>query len=628
MRRDARCSLSAIGLCLLSAAAQSQQTSVMDGDWRSDATWTVSEPTAFDDVFVHHDVSVTLPGEVCAKFDVTSGGTLTIASGELDVSSPSGCLVGGAGSGGSGSLVQNGGTLTSSGNTILYVGGTESGSYTIRGGALDFQGFGSMLVSSTASAVLTIEGAGATIDLYDFALVGGIPGSESELVIRPTANGAAGLTTISCMHRATFVSGAGFGDSVLTLDPSYAPQVGDSWVIATAPIIDGPFDIIRLPPGITATDTYTGGQVILTITDVGPSNDDCANAIALPSTFADTPYSAFGATTDGADATGFCDYGAFGDEQNHNDVWFTYTPAVGGCTYISTLGLAGYDTRLTVYEAAGCPDDPATILACVDDEEGPSAPGPFEAGLDVNLQAGVTYTIRLGTFDAGTAPTSGTLRIAAGPGAMNTTGPNPGAPGCVDFPSWCNGDGGDQMGCTDCPCGNNAPPGTVGGCLHSASALNGGFGSRLLAEGDASVSLPSGSTTDLKLSMENMPPVSTCVMFSGSGVAPTNMANPCFGYGVAVPLMTPGAKDGLRCAVGGLIRHGNRQSDAAGNILADTGPSRTWGGVAGPVDGIASQAGFVAGQTRYFQGTHRDLAGAQCGTGLNTSQAVEVTFTP
>lgn len=390
---------------------------------------------------------------------------------------------------------------------------------------------------------------------------------------------------------------------------------------ATFPVPDMVFDSVGSAVFVVS---YTAG----TITLPPPANDDCANAIPLPSTFADTPYDATNATTDGLDAMGFCDYGAFGDEQNYNDIWFTYTPDVGGCTYISTFNLAGYDTRITVYDSVSCPDIPANIIACVDDEEGPTAPAPFEAGLDVNLQAGVTYTIRLGTFEAGTMASTGTLRIAAGPGAMNTTGPNPGAPGCVDFPSWCNGDGGDGMGCTDCPCGNNMAPGNVGGCLHSASAMNGGLGSRLLAEGDPSVSLPSGSTTDLKLSMENMPPTSTCVMFSGSGIAPQNMANPCFGRGVAVDLMASGAKDGLRCAVGGLIRHGNRQSDASGDIKDDSGPSRTWGGVAGPSVGLAAQAGFAAGQTRYFQGTHRDLPGAQCMTALNTSQAVEVTFTP
>ena len=38
--------------------------------------------------------------------------------------------------------------------------------------------------------------------------------------------------------------------------------------------------------------------------------------------------------------------------------------------------------------------------------------------------------------------------------------------------------------------------------------------------------------------------------------------------------------------------------------------------------------GFVSGQTRYFQVTHREDAMQVCMRGLNTSQALEVTFTP
>lgn len=194
------------------------------------------------------------------------------------------------------------------------------------------------------------------------------------------------------------------------------------------------------------------------------------------------------------------------------------------------------------------------------------------------------------------------------------------------YSNHCNGDGGDQMGCTDCPCGNNAAAGLTGGCSHSFSSN--GAGTRLLAAGSASVSLPAGSTTDLEFQAMRMPWPSTAVLFSGAGLAPQSMANPCFGMGVAESLAGPNAKDGLRCATAGLLRHGNRQSTPGGGIGGAAGPSRSWGGAASPNAGIAGQAGFAAGQTRYFQITHRDSATAQCMTGLNTSQAVEVTFTP
>lgn len=349
----------------------------------------------------------------------------------------------------------------------------------------------------------------------------------------------------------------------------------------------------------------------------GPVNDDCANAIALPSTFGVTPYDASGATTDGVDSAGFCDYGPAGDDIAHNDIWFTYTPDFGGCTYISTLGLAGYDTRLAVYDIASCPDDVAHMIACVDEEALP-AMAPFEAGLDVDLAQGQTYLIRLGTFNGAINPGTGSIRIEQGPVAvMNGGGINPGAPGCETFLDECSGDGGDQAGCTDCPCMNNATPGTIGGCLNSA-----GTSARLHGSGSVSTALPSGDTTDLRFELTNGPPTAFCVLQSGAAVAPQNMANPCFGLnsGVNSP-----DRDGLRCAVQGTRRHGGRSADANGDVgLTNNG----WGGQSGPPAGIANAGGsFVPGQTRHFQVTYRDDPMAVCMRGLNTTQSVRLTFT-
>lgn len=191
----------------------------------------------------------------------------------------------------------------------------------------------------------------------------------------------------------------------------------------------------------------------------------------------------------------------------------------------------------------------------------------------------------------------------------------------VNFTNTCNGDGGDQNGCTDCPCMNNAPQGTIGGCLNSA-----GTSATLLVEGDTSISLPSGSVTDLAFDLTGAPPSTTCLLTSGDAVAPQNMANPCFGFSSGV--LSPGIYDGLRCAVQMVIRHGARQSDAGGDVGAT---NAGWGGPDAPADGIAAVAGFAAGQVRYFQATNRDLiptSPCPMGTGQNSSQAIQVVFTP
>jgi hypothetical protein len=192
---------------------------------------------------------------------------------------------------------------------------------------------------------------------------------------------------------------------------------------------------------------------------------------------------------------------------------------------------------------------------------------------------------------------------------------------CVPDPvgtNHCNGDGGDQMGCTDCPCANNAAPGTIGGCVNSS-----GNSTRLDATGDTSVSLPSGDTTDLRFTASGAPGLAFGVLLSDSAVGPLNMANPCFGM---MSGTQAGDRDGLRCIAGGSgQRHGGRSADGNG----DTGLTNNgWGGEFAPPAGIAAAAGFAAGQTRFFQLNHREDAMLICMRGLNSSQAVEITFTP
>lgn len=188
----------------------------------------------------------------------------------------------------------------------------------------------------------------------------------------------------------------------------------------------------------------------------------------------------------------------------------------------------------------------------------------------------------------------------------------------LPFLNMCSGDGGNQLGCTDCPCGNNAPMGTVGGCLNSA-----GSSARLEATGDPSVSLPAGITTDLRFALSSAVPASFAILNSGDAVAPNNPMNMCFGMKSGAQAL---AFDGLRCAVENTTRHGGRGVDNNGEVGTTTSP---WGGEGGPPVGIAQAgAGFAAGTTRYFQAIYRDDVQLSCMRGENTSQAVEVTFEP
>lgn len=186
------------------------------------------------------------------------------------------------------------------------------------------------------------------------------------------------------------------------------------------------------------------------------------------------------------------------------------------------------------------------------------------------------------------------------------------------YHSVCSGDGGDQLGCTDCPCPNNAIAGTIGGCLNSVATS-----ARLLASGSAFVSLLTASVIDLRFALEGAPPTSFCILTSGAAVAPQSMANPCLGANSGVQSIS---FDGLRCAIQNTRRHGGRPADGTGEVGASNNP---WGGEGGPPAGLAvAFGGGAAGSTRYFQVIYRDDLQLGCLRGLSSSQAVEIRFEP
>ena len=325
-----------------------------------------------------------------------------------------------------------------------------------------------------------------------------------------------------------------------------------------------------------------------------PANDDCDEATAV--SVGSIPFTTLGASTDGVPLIpSVCDLGPFGDEQIHDDVWFCFTPTAAGPWRITTTNSAGFDTRIAVYEGCGS-GAPAQAVACNDNELFRVQP-PFEAGLSTLLTPGTSYKIRVGATQ-GTPGSSGTLRIE------ESLPPGPG----IDI---CNGDGGNQAGCTNCPCANNIAPGSIGGCINSS-----GNGARLYSFQSASVVVGS-----LVIRISGAVPGSFAVLTSGDELAPTNAANPCFGFESGAQAL---AFDGLRCAVVNTRRHGGRAVDSFGNVgFANAG----WGPPNAPAIGIAAAAGFVSGDTRHFQAIYRELPAAVCGRGLNTTQALSVTFT-
>lgn len=176
------------------------------------------------------------------------------------------------------------------------------------------------------------------------------------------------------------------------------------------------------------------------------------------------------------------------------------------------------------------------------------------------------------------------------------------------YHEFCFGDGGDQMGCTNCPCGNHSTVGACRGCTNGT-----GVGARIVASGSPDVM---GDT--MRVDMLGANPMTFALLVSGAHALPRFGSNPCFDHSSGVPSVS---FDGLRCTGGDSLRHGIRPTDANGDVGVTNSP---WGEDPAFLSGV----GFVAGQTRNYQAYYRELPTLVCGRALNTSQAFSVTFLP
>jgi len=507
---------------------------------------------------------------------------------------------------------------------------TSVGSTGIRFSGITFTRHGTLYAVSG-------EGASPSETLYTLSLVTGAPtfaltlgnGGDGEAIAYSPAHDriyhASGFVDLPA---GDFLNNLATGQIFESIDVSGTPTLGPQVFLSGASVNEVGGLVENGKFAFFATDRQNNNVTVITDTGfrtqvsslnvfsvrglafVRPDNDDCSAATVIGTgSFSGT---LLGATNDGDTPCGI-------GEDTSPDIWFSYTAPADGMLTVDTGGThdffgtdSGVDTVLSVH--SGCPGDVANTLACDDDSAFGTQMGlNRDSIVQVALTATQTVMIRVANYNAGL---NSNADVHTGRINLNTSFV---ADGPV-YPNHCNGDRGNQLGCTNCPCFNNAVQGTIGGCLNSTGAST-----AILVTGDASASLPPGIATDLRISLSGAPPNAFCVMLSGSALAPTNNGNPCFGMGSGV--QSP-EHDGLRCAVMNLKRHGGRSASAFGAVLDSSGPSRVWGGEAQPTAGLVVQGGFASGQTRYFQATYRVTLVPGCGTGLNTSQAVEVLVAP
>jgi hypothetical protein len=112
-----------------------------------------------------------------------------------------------------------------------------------------------------------------------------------------------------------------------------------------------------------------------------------------------------------------------------SDVWFAWTATTTGLARINTCGLTSIDTKIAVYNGAGCPT--SAVLACNDD-----ACAGFQSTVTFNAVAGNVYSIQLGLYP-GTQPPA---TPGAGVFQITTSVPQIGPDNCAT-PTVISGDG-------------------------------------------------------------------------------------------------------------------------------------------------------------------------------------------
>jgi len=184
------------------------------------------------------------------------------------------------------------------------------------------------------------------------------------------------------------------GTTTLCLPP------GDVYVVALPAVFAG------FPCGFEFGNDYTLAVSGIACENPAPANDNCADATVA--VVGANPFNNEFASTEYADPT--C---GFNGLPFTKDVWFTFTPTTSETFKLETCsGATPFDTGIEVWD--GCPIEGGVLLACNDDGTGCAA---FASSLDVAMDAGVTYTIRVGGWDGASGATDLVISVSAGPPA-------------------------------------------------------------------------------------------------------------------------------------------------------------------------------------------------------------------
>jgi RHS repeat-associated protein len=147
--------------------------------------------------------------------------------------------------------------------------------------------------------------------------------------------------------------------------------------------------------------------VILSGLAFAQGSDECGSATPIAG-YGAFPFDTNGATT-GAEGQNNPTCYSFGSTVIFEDVWYTWTAPQDGTVKLSTCKAFG-DTKVAVYEGAGCPT--ITPLACNDDACGKNG---FMSEVEFSATLGSEYLLQIGNFP-GTGGSFGSMELGPGDG--------------------------------------------------------------------------------------------------------------------------------------------------------------------------------------------------------------------
>jgi hypothetical protein len=338
---------------------------------------------------------------------------------------------------------------------------------------------------------------------------------------------------------------------------------------------------------VRVSDKGLGGCEFVLTTNFAAGNDDCS-APGIIAGFGTFPIDNSAGTTGIQGQTEpICSF--FGSTTVAQDVWFTWTSTDNGTVELTTCGgIAGGpspDSKIAVYDGAGCPVTPA--IACNDDSLTTCTSHPFNARVFFTANCGQSYTFQMGMYPFTTSTMQGTFSVTlTTPAAPCAT---PSTPECI----------GDTVAA--CPCS-----GAGGSLVPNPGAANSGCGNS---------SFPAGANlTSSGIAQDNAGDtlVLTCSNMPGPGLffQSNSLAGPFVNF-----------NDGILCAAIGIIR--------MGVVFPTAGVASYPGGLTPAPIHIAGAPVMTPTATKHYQCWYRDITPGFCNTqGHNMSNGLAITWSP